>query len=182
MNLGCSRNDAQQLPEWTPADHDNQAQPQANQVDIENPSPGMPSGESLGLSDVVLATWKQNCVPCHGIIGRGDGPQAAATRPRDLTDPAWQRVAIDAEIIHTIKKGRGRMPAFSQIPDETLQGLVRLVRMLNASPPPASTSPSSSPSGPAAAPAAPHPSSTAPALPSDHPPIGGGSAPHAAPP
>ncbi len=173
INVACSRTDAEQLPEWTPADHDNQTQPQPNQVDIENPSPGMPSGEALGLNDVVLATWKQNCVPCHGIIGRGDGPQAATTRPRDLTDPTWQRVAIDSEIIHTIKKGRGRMPAFGQIPDETVQGLVRLIRMLNASPPPDSATPTPSASAQAGAPAAPSPTSSAgAALPSNHPPIG----------
>ena len=177
-SLGCSRNDPQQLPEWTPADHDNQTEPKAGQVDVDNPAPGMPSGEKLGLNDVVLATWKQNCVTCHGIIGRGDGPQAAATRPRDLSDPTWQRVTVDSEIIFAIKKGRGRMPAFAQIPDETLQGLVRLIRMLNAQPPavpdtaaaPATTGPSPGSSSNSAAPIA-----SGATLPANHPPVGNSS-------
>jgi mono/diheme cytochrome c family protein len=128
----CDQKDPGALPEWSPSDHDNQENPQAGQVDTSNPRPGMPNLEQYGLNDLILATWKQNCVPCHGVIGRGDGPQGVAVRPRDLTDPEWQRVAIDSEIAHTIKKGRGRMPAFAQIPEDTVMGLVRLVRMLNA--------------------------------------------------
>jgi mono/diheme cytochrome c family protein len=133
VSLGaCDKKDPGALPEWSPADHDNQDKPEAGQVDTKNPRPGMPNLEQYGLNDLILATWKQNCVPCHGVIGRGDGPQSAVFRPTDLTNPEWQRVAIDSEIAHTIKKGRGRMPAFAQIPDETVTGLVRLVRMLNA--------------------------------------------------
>lgn len=132
---GCDKKDPAKLREWSPSDHDNQGEPQPGQVDTSKPRPAnMPSLEKYGINDVVLATWKQNCVPCHGVIGRGDGPQGVALRPRDLTDPNWQRVAIDSEIAYSIKKGRGKMPAFAQIPDETVSGLVRLVRMLNASP------------------------------------------------
>lgn len=133
--LGCNKKDPGDLREWSPTDHDNQGAPQPGQVDTTQPrTSAMPSLEQHGINDVVLATWKQNCVPCHGVIGRGDGPQGVGSRPKDLTDPNWQRVAIDSEIVHTIKKGRGKMPAFAQIPDETVLGLVRLVRMLNASP------------------------------------------------
>ncbi len=135
---GCDKSDPKDLPEWTPADHDNQQNdtqsPSPNQVDPKKPRGTMPSLEQYGITDVILATWKQSCVPCHGVIGRGDGPQGAAVRPRDLTDPKWQRVAIDSEMAHAIKNGRGRMPGFAQLPDETIQGLVRLVRLLNADP------------------------------------------------
>ena len=131
---GCDRKDPDDLPEWTPSDHDNQTNPQPGQVDTNNPRPGMPSLAKYGITDVVLTTWKQSCVPCHGVIGRGDGPRGAALRPRDLTDPGWQRVAIDSEIAHTIKKGRGRMAGFPDLPDETVEGLVHLVRLLNADP------------------------------------------------
>ncbi len=91
----------------------------------------MPALEKHGIDDVILATWKQNCTPCHGLIGRGDGPRGRNLRPPDLTDPTWQERAIDSEIASTIKRGRGKMPAFGHLPDKTIQGLVRLVRMLN---------------------------------------------------
>lgn len=161
--MACKGKDPEQFPEWSPEDHDNQEQPNAGQVDTEKPRPGMPNMERLGINDVVLATWKQNCVPCHGVIGRGDGPQGMAMRPRDLTDPTWQRVAIDSEIAHTIRKGRGRMPGFPNIPEETVTGLIRLVRMLNAEPRTAATADASS--DPHAAPGA----ANRPPLPSGHP-------------
>lgn len=91
----------------------------------------MPSLEKFGVNQGVLATWKQNCVPCHGLIGAGDGPQGAILRPTDLTNPRWQKVALDSEIAHTIKQGKGRMPAFPQLPDETVSGLIRLIRLMN---------------------------------------------------
>jgi mono/diheme cytochrome c family protein len=128
---GCREPDASELPVWSPTDHDNQSTPGAAQVEPSAPRPEMAALAEHGVSDVILATWRQKCARCHGIIGRGDGPEAAAYRPRDLTDPTWQRVALDSEITHTIQKGRGRMPAFKELPAETVEGLVRLVRLLD---------------------------------------------------
>ncbi len=126
---GCDAKNPDALPEWTPGDHDNQESPAAGQVDTSQRS-AMPDLEKHGITDVVLATWKQNCVRCHGVIGRGDGPDGRALRPRDLSNPTWQRVALDSEIRRTIEKGRGKMPAFGHLPDETISGLIQLIRML----------------------------------------------------
>jgi cytochrome c oxidase cbb3-type subunit 3 len=128
---GCKDGSAEELPVWTPQDHDNQGAPSPGQVDIKAPRPGMPDLAEHGISDVILATWKQNCTPCHGLIGRGDGPQGRMLRPPDLTSPEYHKRAIDSEMQYTIKKGRGRMPAFGHLPDDTVKGLVNLVRMLN---------------------------------------------------
>lgn len=92
----------------------------------------MPDLQKHGVDDVVLATWKQNCTRCHGIIGRGDGPEGRLVGPPDLTQAAWQKRAIDSEVAYAIKKGRGKMPAFPHLPENTIQGLVRLVRMLGS--------------------------------------------------
>ncbi len=132
---GC-RNDPGELREWSPADHDNQpsganAAPKTGQVDPTKPRPGMPDLSEHGVDEVILATWKQNCVSCHGVIGRGDGPMGAALRPPNFTDPEWQRVHLDEEMVRSIQKGRGKMPAFAALPPETVQGLVRLIRLLN---------------------------------------------------
>lgn len=144
----CERSH-QELTEWTPRDHDNQGAPAQGQVDTRAPRPGMPAMEKYGINDVILATWKQQCSTCHGLIGRGDGPNAMASRPRDLTDPVWQKNASDEEIAHSIQKGRGRMPPFPGLPKDTVSGLIRLIRLMNQegpkSPPNSAATPESAP-------------------------------------
>lgn len=170
LSTGCDDQDSAGLPIWTPTDHDNQASPAAGQTDTTAPRPRMPELEQHGIDDVVLATWKQNCTTCHGLIGRGDGPQGPMFRPPDLTSNAFQERAIDSEILYTIEKGRGRMPAFGHLPKDTIQGLLRLVRMLGAPKPAATGTP-----GPTSQPPAGHPpvgtQPTGP-LPPGHPPTG----------
>jgi Cytochrome C oxidase, cbb3-type, subunit III len=120
---------APDLREWQPTDHHNTTNDsvQAQQSD------GKSSNAPPGLDDVTLATWSAKCVTCHGRVGKGDGPQAAMFRPRDLTDPAWQMSVSDARIAEVIQKGFGKMPGFA-LPEPTLGNLVRLVRMLNSDP------------------------------------------------
>jgi len=139
LTPGCDDRAASALPLWTPADHDNVASPAAGQIDTEAPRPKMPDLSQHGIDDVVLATWKQNCTSCHGLIGRGDGPQSPMFRPPDLTQPELQEGASDDEILSAIAKGRGKMPAFGHLPEDTRKGLLRLVRMLGA-PRPSATS------------------------------------------
>jgi cytochrome c oxidase cbb3-type subunit 3 len=113
----------------------------------------VPAGASsplpMGLTEVALMTWKTNCVVCHGTFGRGDGPQGAMMKARDLSDAAWQAAITDAQIAESIVKGRGRMPPFP-LPASTVQELVRLVRLIGgrgttpASAVPSAPSPSSS--------------------------------------
>lgn len=129
--LGCEQETGEKVQTWTPADHDNKSTPAEGQVDTPARRREMPELEQYGINDVILATWKQNCVRCHGVIGRGDGPQGRMLKPPDLTNPIWQKNAIDSEIARSIKKGRGQMPPFGHLPDETVEGLVKLVRLLN---------------------------------------------------
>lgn len=84
-----------------------------------------------GLDDVTIVAWQQNCTSCHGALGRGDGPQGPMVHAADLSRPDWQATVSDDAIATTIRHGRGRMPAFN-LPDATIQSLVRLVRMLDA--------------------------------------------------
>ena len=125
--LGCSRA-PDDLREWKASDHDHTSQPGTEQVPENQPS----SGGMFGISEVVLAAWKQNCTTCHGVVGRGDGPQGPMTKARDLSDPDWQSSASDADIASAIKNGKGAMPPFP-LPDSTVEGLVKLVRVLDRS-------------------------------------------------
>jgi mono/diheme cytochrome c family protein len=114
------------LREWRASDHDQADNPaQEGQVDGSN------SLASLGIDEVTLAAWRENCVKCHGPMGRGDGPQGAMTRARDLSDAAFQAATPDEAIANTIRQGRGMMPAFN-LPANTVSALVRLVRLFDA--------------------------------------------------
>jgi Cytochrome C oxidase, cbb3-type, subunit III len=76
--------------------------------------------------------WKIHCETCHGVAGRGDGPNARLHEqrkghaPRNLTDRKVQENLTDGEIFWRISKGiieQGNvviMPRFEQkIPSET---------------------------------------------------------------
>lgn len=121
--------------------------------------------EQHGVSDVILASWKQNCVTCHGVVGRGDGPQGPMVRPPDFTNPVWQKNAMEDHMRRTIMKGRGPMPAFGHLPEETVDGLIRLIRLLNrdraAAPEAAGSAEGATPAGGEA------PSTAAPAKPAE---------------
>lgn len=51
-------------------------------------------------------------------------------KARDLSDPTWQASVTDAQLAAAITGGKGAMPAFP-LPEETVTGLVRLVRLFD---------------------------------------------------
>lgn len=131
LPVACSRA-PKDLRVWRPTDHDRteenantRSAAAANSGDLSQPA------KMLGVDQVVLVTWRQQCTRCHGMLGRGDGPQGPMTGARNLSDPAWQASVTDAQIAGAITKGKGRMPQFN-LPAATVKGLVRLVRMMNA--------------------------------------------------
>ena len=55
--------------------------------------------------------WAENCAPCHGILGSGDGPtaqmaQMADNPPTDFTDRAAARQRTPADMFTVTKEGR----------------------------------------------------------------------------
>lgn len=99
-------------------------------------------------SDITLRSahtlWKKHCETCHGVTGRGDGPNARLHEqrkghaPRNLTNPKVQANLTDGEIFWRISKGiieEGNsviMPKYEdKIPSETERWqLVLFVREL----------------------------------------------------
>jgi hypothetical protein len=114
--------------EWRPSDHDHTDNPNANQV-VGGPDAGSPELSRVGLNEVSIMAWQQNCVRCHGRLGRGDGPQGPMTRAIDLGNPDFQRTITDEQMLKSIKDGKGLMPAFP-LPEPTLKNLVQLVRLI----------------------------------------------------
>lgn len=154
LALGCDA-PAASVREWTAADHDHQSESASNDgrsTSAETAAAiGSASDAGHGVDPLVLATWKRNCTGCHGLTGAGDGPQGASLGAPNLRDPARQRARSDAELMATIRGGRGAMPAFD-LPAPVLAGLVRLIRLM-ALAESAATAPSASGTG-SAAPAA----------------------------
>ncbi len=58
------------------------------------------------FAGLATSTYTQNCAPCHGASGDGDGPAGAAADPTVFSDPAesWER--SPAELFFVTKFGR----------------------------------------------------------------------------
>jgi len=87
--------------------------------------------------------YTTRCVTCHGPTGKGDGPIGAALnpKPRDLSDPAWQKSVTDGHIEKIILNGGGavgKSPLMPSNPDLTgkpdvIKALRAMVRGFGAS-------------------------------------------------
>ena len=128
LHVACDRKPSD-LREWRASDHDHTAEPNSAQASPQA-SAAAGSADNHGIDEVTIVAWKQNCVRCHGVVGRGDGMEGPSVRAPDLSRPEWQASVTDAQIAATIQNGKGAMPAF-QLPSSTITGLVRLVRLLN---------------------------------------------------
>jgi len=73
-----------------------------------------------------------NCVSCHGPMGKGDGPAAAALpppKPANWTSAAIQK-ETDGELFWKISNGRGAMPPWKHLPEQERWELVNYIRTL----------------------------------------------------
>ena len=103
--------------------------------------------EAVAADDVPAAAMKEaegifktRCTTCHGASGKGDGPAAAGLnpKPRDMTDPAWQKSVTDEQIEKIIKSGGpavGKSPLMPGNPDlaskpDVIKALRVLVRKM----------------------------------------------------
>ena len=94
------------------------------------------------ITDSLLATgqntYKLNCVPCHGPLGKGDGPSASGLnpKPRDHSNKEYMARLTDDMIAETVRMGgiiRGypNMPSSPHIKGEEMAALVAFVRRLS---------------------------------------------------
>ena len=60
------------------------------------------------------------CAKCHGADGRGGVPAAEGQpAPRDFRDPSFHASRTDAELKKAIREGKGPMPPFAALFDDT---------------------------------------------------------------
>jgi cytochrome c553 len=109
------------------------------------PSPTPPSAPATADTNggtpaeaQAMVIFKARCSTCHGMDGKGNGPAAITLnpKPRNYTDPAWQKSVTDDHIREIIVKGGaalGKSPNMLANPDlgdkpAVLDALVKKVR------------------------------------------------------
>ncbi|MDB4995948.1 MAG: uncharacterized protein JWM74_3380 [Myxococcaceae bacterium] len=127
-SAACDRAPSGEVQEWTAKDHDRREESKAVRTGTQ--ASAQPRGSGSKANDdrtLVELTWRQTCASCHGMLGRGDGPNGPMVQAPDLTLPAWQAKVKDEEIAATIKNGKNKMPKFD-LPDRVVAGLVARIR------------------------------------------------------
>jgi mono/diheme cytochrome c family protein len=68
--------------------------------------------------------FKQHCVKCHGVDGRGQTVDGEIAGAQDFTNKDWQEKVSDERLVNSITYGRGQMPAFAKkLSKEQIQAL-----------------------------------------------------------
>jgi len=101
--------------------------------------------------------YSQQCAPCHGVDGKGEGEAAYLLypRPRDLVVAqyrlvsTWERVPTDEDLYFTISRGipGSAMPSWAHLPEETRWALVHYVKSFAQKPLQATTTESTGGNG-----------------------------------
>lgn len=78
----------------------------------------------------------ENCERCHGVTGKGNGPEAARQypAPADLADAKRMNALTDGAIFYQISEGRRPMPSFKRrMTEDQRWQLVLFLRSFTAS-------------------------------------------------
>jgi cytochrome c5 len=103
------------------------------------PAPVAPVAPAVAAEPLTAENvFKNRCSTCHGESGHGDGPASVALnpKPRNYTDPEWQKSVTDEQLKKTIVGGGvsvGKSPLMVPNPDlagkdDVLDGLVKIIR------------------------------------------------------
>jgi copper transport protein len=102
-------------------------------INLNTPNPIAMTTDSIerGKTD-----FQANCIACHGVTGRGDGPLAQTFNPpaADFTAP-HAFLHVDAEFFNWIKEGKPgtAMPAFnSKLSDNDIWDVINYIRAIQA--------------------------------------------------
>lgn len=76
------------------------------------------------------ALFNGQCAKCHGRDGRARTAEGRKTHTRDITSSEWQDDVSDERIFNSIRRGKGKMPAFTKLSDAQVDSLVSYVRRL----------------------------------------------------
>jgi len=82
-------------------------------------------------------TFQRSCSGCHGPDGRGTLRPGLTRPPRDLTQAEFQARMTDEQLRHSIRIGKGQMPAFGGLMAE--QDIAELIAFIRTLAPPGTT-------------------------------------------
>ena len=107
---------------WAQAKWDAPAAEKAKKNPVARNKESVEAGEKIA---------KQNCAPCHGEKGKGDGPAAAALpkKPADWTAKAVQDES-DGSLFWKISTGNPPMPPWQSLPEKDRWNLVNYIKSL----------------------------------------------------
>ena len=98
----------------------------------------VPGGSNLSRPDRVEADhalsrarqlYRDHCIDCHDTDGRGEPSRENMRAIPDFTKHEWHRTRSDERLVHSIREGRGKMPAMKRKLSETeVPQLVSLIR------------------------------------------------------
>jgi len=113
--------------------------PPARGYDVPPVDPATVLTASPPLLERGLALYRQNCLPCHGERGGGDGPSSAGLRPppRDFTRPeGWKNGATLGGVFRTLEEGipGSSMPPFDTLSKKDRMALCHYVQSLGRFP------------------------------------------------
>lgn len=115
------------------------AQETPSQAQAEQAAPAAePENDPALAAASAKTTFNSKCIVCHGSVGLGDGPGAAALnpKPRAFSDAAWQGSVTDPQISKAIVEGGAavgkspNMPPNPELADkpDVVKALVGIVR------------------------------------------------------
>ena len=122
-----------QPPDWT-----------APPFEARKPNPVPADAPSIAAGKDV---YTKNCLPCHGALGKGDGPAAFALtqKPRDLSTPKIAEQS-DGSIFWKLTTGKTPMPSFEKLTTETQRWqVINYVRTLEVQPAAPASKPATQP-------------------------------------
>jgi len=116
-----------------------QGQQTPSQAQAEQLAPAAePDSDPALAAASAKATFNSKCIVCHGSVGLGDGPGAAALnpKPRAFGDAAWQGSVTDEQVSKAIVEGGAavgkspNMPPNPELADkpDVVKALVGIVR------------------------------------------------------
>ena len=91
-----------------------------------------PVSASASSIEQGAVSYEQNCVSCHGANADGYGPKGRNLNPRPADLRSITQMHTDGELAYKIKVGRGSMPGWQGILNETeIWGLINYIRTLD---------------------------------------------------
>jgi mono/diheme cytochrome c family protein len=90
-----------------------------------------PLQTSPQLLESARPLYTEKCERCHGVTGKGNGPESARQypSPSDLTDTQRMNALTDSAIFYQISEGRRPMPSFKRrMTEDQRWQLVLLIR------------------------------------------------------